>query len=181
MPRPPLSIRWVLLIHHLSYPYGDSVNDLALCSVWYASLDAAVGMIRVYGLAALLSKCDIKSAFQLLHFIPEGVDLLGFWFEEKFYFDKLLSMGCSISFWAFQYLPSKWCASARTSNWNVMHYLDDFLFARKKNASEDLLHFCNVLYKCHRSWASLWFMKNWGPRHNPCLFRHWIRYTTSGF
>lgn len=40
------------LIHHLSYPHGDSVNDTVpeeLCSVWYTSFDQALLVVRCCG------------------------------------------------------------------------------------------------------------------------------------
>lgn len=72
------------LIHHLSYPKGDSVNDAIpelLCSVRYTSFDQAVQMVKRCGPGAEMAKCDIKSAFRLLPVHPEDFDLLGFMFE----------------------------------------------------------------------------------------------------
>ena len=37
---------------------------------------------------AELGKCNIKSAFQLLHVHPTDFDLLGFSFEGSFYMDR---------------------------------------------------------------------------------------------
>ena len=53
------------LIHHLSYPSGDSVNDFIdpnFCSVEYTSFDAAVHMIQDLGQGCLLGKSDISNA-----------------------------------------------------------------------------------------------------------------------
>ena len=50
------------LIHHLSYPAGDSVNDHIdpeLCSVHYTRFDTAVQMVQRLGKGALLGKADI--------------------------------------------------------------------------------------------------------------------------
>lgn len=52
------------LIHHLSYPEGDSVNDFIdpeFCTVQYTKFDQAVKMIQKLGKGALLGKADIKS------------------------------------------------------------------------------------------------------------------------
>ena len=62
------------LIHHLSYPVGESVNDKIpqeLCTVRYTSFDAAIRMVRSCGTGAELGKSDIKSAFLLLLVHPE--------------------------------------------------------------------------------------------------------------
>ena len=57
------------LIHNLSYPHHQSVNDFIDkedCSVNYSSIDDAVRMIQSLGNNALLAKFDVKSAFKLL-------------------------------------------------------------------------------------------------------------------
>ena len=49
------------LIHHLSYPEGDSVNDYidpALCTVNYTSFDEAIKMIQDMGQGCLMAKGD---------------------------------------------------------------------------------------------------------------------------
>lgn len=64
------------LIHHLAYPKVISVNDAIdpkLFSVRYTSFDLAVAMVAKLGKGALLAKCDIKSAFQLLPVHPGGL------------------------------------------------------------------------------------------------------------
>ena len=57
------------LIHHLSYPEGESVDDMIpqeLCTVWYTSFNAAIRMVRAFSNGAELGKANIKSAFCLL-------------------------------------------------------------------------------------------------------------------
>ena len=88
------------LIQHLSHPAGESVNDFidpSLCSVSYSSFDHAVEMISQLGQAAWLGKMDVKSAFRLLKISPNDFQLLGFRLLDKFYVDKVLSLGSSIS------------------------------------------------------------------------------------
>lgn len=88
------------LIHNLSFPTNHSINDFIdkeYCSVKYSSIDDAVKMIQNIGRNALLAKCDIKSAFRLLRLSPIEFDLNSFKFKNKYYFDKCLPMGASIS------------------------------------------------------------------------------------
>ncbi len=88
------------LIHHLSYPKGESVNDFIdprLCSVQYTRFDEAVKMIQELGQGTLLAKADIKSAFRIIIVSPLDFELLGFKFDDKYYFDKCLPFGCSVS------------------------------------------------------------------------------------
>ena len=130
------------MIHHLSFPFGDSINDYIdkeLCTVRYASFDKAVGMIMELGTSAWLAKADIKSAFCLLPVSPLDYELLGFSFNGMFYFDKCLPMGCSISCALFEkfssFLEYRIRLTGTASTPFVTHYLDDFLFMGKSSAS----------------------------------------------
>ena len=88
------------LIHHLSYPEGESLNDYidpSKCSVQYTPFDSAVHMVQDLGKNCQLFKMDIKSAFRIMPIACKDFDQLGFKFENLFYFDKCLGFGCSIS------------------------------------------------------------------------------------
>jgi hypothetical protein len=57
------------LIHNLSYPTRNSVNDFIdpeFCTVRYSGIDDAIDMINRIGKGGKLAKTDIKSAFRLL-------------------------------------------------------------------------------------------------------------------
>ena len=57
------------LIHNLSYPEFDSINegiDKELCTVHYTNFDDAIQLVVRAGKDALLAKADVKSAFRLL-------------------------------------------------------------------------------------------------------------------
>ncbi|XP_041428581.1 uncharacterized protein LOC121396972 [Xenopus laevis] len=121
------------MIHHLSFPAGNSVNDgidPELCTVSYASFDQAIEIIKKCGKGALLAKSDIESAFRLLPIHPECWKLLGFHFEGLFYFDCCLPMGCSLSCYYFEAFATfvQWVVQYETNCKFILHYLDDFLF-----------------------------------------------------
>lgn len=62
---PKLESNEFRIIHHLSFPKGDSLIDElddALCSVSYSAFEDAGGKLRLFGPGALLA----KSAFRLL-------------------------------------------------------------------------------------------------------------------
>ena len=64
------------LIQHLSFPACNFINshiNRDLCTVHYASLDAAVVLARIAGHGAWLAKADVKSAFRLLPIAPRHV------------------------------------------------------------------------------------------------------------
>ena len=84
------------LIHHLSYPHGQSVNDTIpreFSSVSYASLDDAIQLIKATWKGAFLAKTDIEAAFRI---VPIH-HLVGFKWDGKYYFEKCLPMGASSS------------------------------------------------------------------------------------
>jgi hypothetical protein len=68
------------------------------------------------GKGALLDILDIKSAFRLLSVDRADFDLLGIFFEEQYYVDKCLPMGCSISCTLFEKCSSfiQWVVSKGT-------------------------------------------------------------------
>lgn len=121
------------LIHHLSYPAGSSVNDgidSELCKVVYTSFDSALAWVRRYGRGALLAKTDIEAAFRLLPVHPSSFCLLGCTWQDQFYVDCCLPMGCSVSCYFFELFSTflEWVVRQESLVPSVLHYLDDFLF-----------------------------------------------------
>ena len=122
------------MITHLSFPNGDSVNDFidpALTSVHYSNFDTTISIIQKLGRNALIGKLDIKSAFRLLRCYPDDFYLLGFKFQDQYYIDKCMPMGCSISCSTFEKFACflQYELERRTNSNTVDHYLDDFFFA----------------------------------------------------
>ncbi|XP_061196001.1 uncharacterized protein LOC133204278 [Saccostrea echinata] len=133
------------LIHHLSYPENMSINDFIdpeACSVHYSNIDQAAEMISKVGKGAYLAKTDIKSAFRLLSVSPSDFGLLGFRFQDKYYFDKMLPFGSSINCALFDKFASflHWLTQKYSQNDLIIHYLDDFLFCGSPNT-----------FTCHNS------------------------------
>ena len=88
------------LIHHLSFPFSKSVNfhiPKIVSSVHYASIHDAVRLIRRTGRGCELAKTDIKNTFRLIPVSPTDYDLLGMFWENQFYYDRCLPMGCASS------------------------------------------------------------------------------------
>lgn len=127
------------MIHHLSYPYGSSVNDSidsALCKVVYTSFDAALVWVRRYGPGALMAKTDIEAAFRLLPVHPDSFRYLGCFWDGGYYVDRCLPMGCSVSCAYFEKFSSflEWVVRRESEVPSVLHYLDDFLFVGPKGS-----------------------------------------------
>ena len=85
------------LIHNLSAPYdGTSVNDNIddTCkTVKYESIGNIIALLLELGKGAYIAKADVKSAFRLVPVHPSCYPLLGFYFNNQFYFDRCLTMG----------------------------------------------------------------------------------------
>ena len=143
------------LIHNLSFPINHSVNDFIdkqYCSVKYSSIDDAVNMIHRLKKNTLLAKCDVKSAFRLLRLSPGDFDLMGFKFENQYFFDKCLPMGASISSALFESFSTAlhWVVQQQSKNDNILHYLDDFLFGGEAQTSQ-----CHDTLKCFQDSCKL--------------------------
>lgn len=63
----------------------------------YTSFDEVLDMIAERGTGAFLGKMDVRSAFRLLPVNPSNHQLVGFKFNNDFYYDMCLPMCCSIS------------------------------------------------------------------------------------
>ncbi|XP_060571673.1 uncharacterized protein LOC132729851 [Ruditapes philippinarum] len=97
--------------------------------VQYTSFDQAIKMIQDLGQHCKLFKSDIKSAYRLIPIKPSDFELLGFRYNDKFYFDKALPFGASISCRTFERF-SRFLEFRITFNFEsgkLIHYLDDFL------------------------------------------------------
>lgn len=140
------------LIHHLSYPLGSSVNDFIdrkYCTVQYTSFDVAIHMVQDLGQHCLLFKMDIRSAFRLMPVAVSDFDQLGFKFGGKYYFDKCLPFGCSVSCKTWEIFATflEFLVRKKAGSKHLLHYLDDFLGGGKKG-SGDCQHLMQTFRKC---------------------------------
>ena len=106
------------VIHHLSYPEGNSVNDFIpheFSSVHYATIQDAIAVIKKSPSTIYLGKVDIESAFRIIPVSPLDTPLLGFKWNGFFYMDAVLPMGCSSSFSIFEAFSSalEWVAKTK--------------------------------------------------------------------
>ena len=125
------------LIHHISYPPGNSLNDFIdpkLCSVQYTRFDEAIHMIQDLGKGCLLGQSDVKSAFRLLPVLPMAFYQLGFMFDGQYYFDKAMPFGCSISWQTWEHIATfiEFAVARQSPVGKLLHYLDDYLLVAKE-------------------------------------------------
>ena len=115
------------LIHHLSFPFCNSINShipTEASSVHYASIDDAIRLIRRTGRGCALAKTDVKNAFRLIPINPGDYDLLGIFWEGKFYFDRCLPMGASSSckIWEAFSTALEWIARYKLDISGILHF-----------------------------------------------------------
>ena len=121
------------LIHHLSYPKGNSVNDFIppeQSTVKYASVQDAISVIGDMDDPIYLAKFDVLEAFRNLPVNPRDHPLLGIQWQGKYYYDTCLPMGSSSSCFLFESFSTalKWIAQSKFGIKNIVKVLDDFLF-----------------------------------------------------
>lgn len=121
------------LIHDLSYPRGDSVNSAIAKSdsaVYFETMDHCVGLIRQLGRGCYISKADLADAYRILPIHPDDYKFLGFKWQEKYYYDKALVMGCSSSCNIFERFSNfiQWVMKHQLKVDAMSHILDDFIF-----------------------------------------------------
>ena len=110
------------VIHHLSFPYGDSVNDSiprAHTAVQYGSMDDALDIISDLE-HQYLAKTDIVNAFRLIPIAEAEIPLLGFRWRDSVYADRALPMGCASSSQIFQSISDAlmWMAQKKIRRWS---------------------------------------------------------------
>ncbi len=120
------------LIHHLSFPPGDSVNDgipTQQSTVHYEGIDNAIKCIKQLGRGCFMAKTDISNAFRILPICPMQYHCFGFLWRNRNYFDKCLLMDCNSSCQIFETFSNclQWIAHTKLSITHMTHILDDLL------------------------------------------------------
>ena len=148
----------VRVIHDLSWPPGQSVNDFIdkdKFSVQYMSIDNVVSHIQHVGQSALLAKLDLSDAFHHIRVRPQDWELLGSTWPNAdgsidYYVSTVLPFGLRSSpklFTDFA-LASKLIMQARGVSY-VDQYLDDFITVGAPNSYECHNNLSNMLSVCH--------------------------------
>ena len=75
---------------------NDFIPD-QFSSVHYASIGDAITLIKSLGRGCYMAKTDIKSAFRIIPIHPDDYHLLGMTWNNSYFFDRCLPMGCSSS------------------------------------------------------------------------------------
>jgi hypothetical protein len=120
------------MIHHLSAPAGQSINDGISkddFSLHYSSVDDATSILHKLGKGALLAKVDLKSAFRMVPVRREDWELLGIRWKQAFYIDTCLPFGLRSAPFLFNQFAEalQWILQNNYGLHWLIHYLDDYL------------------------------------------------------
>lgn len=143
------------LIHDLSYPENNSVNSqipAVNSQVSYDSIDTVINLVKQFGSGALMAKCDIQDGFRNIPIHPDDYHLLGFMWDNLYYYDKCLPMGASSSCQIFEKLSSslQWIMLNKFFAKGMSHMIDDFFFigpSASKSCFHDLNNFITLCDK----------------------------------
>ena len=123
------------MIIHLSFPYGESINDyidLEKASTHYQTFDDAIKLVIKQGQFYWISKGDVKSAFRVAPVRFKDIKCSGIKFEGQYFVDLALPFGSAISFAIFEDIVTliHWLFEQRMAI-HFVHYLDDYLWVHK--------------------------------------------------
>ena len=95
-----------------------------------------------------MAKTDIKSAFHIIPIHPADFELLRMKWDNLYYYDQALPMGCSTSCSIFESFSTalEWIGISQLQASAVLHILDDFLFiaATQERCAHDLSNFLGL-------------------------------------
>lgn len=116
----------------MSYPPGESVNDFIskeFTSVQYTVISDAIAGIKKLGNFSYLCKTDISNAYRNLPLRPDEYHLFGFKWNDLYYCDRALPMGCASPCQIFERFSSSlhWVCKSYMLEGMIFHILDDFL------------------------------------------------------
>ena len=129
------------MIHHLSAPAGQSINDGIAkdnFSLHYSSVDDATRILSRLGKGAFLAKVDLKSAFRMVPVHRDDWELLGIQWKQAFYVDTCLPFGLRSAPYLFNQFAEalQWILQNNYGFECLIHYLDDYLIITPANFSE---------------------------------------------
>jgi hypothetical protein len=159
----------IRVIHHLSYPVkGDSVNAAIVEKGFaLARFSHAAHAIAKSGRWSWLIKLDVEAAYKQVPVRPEDWHLLGFRWNSKFYYERVLPFGLKSScrLWDLFAAALHFFFEARGVP-VVIHYIDDFLFVLESDQQQlanELL--AQVLALCAALGIPMAPKKTEGPTH----------------
>ena len=122
------------IIFDLSWPLNTSVNmgiDKLLhegleFALQYPTVDHIASLIARKGPGCLIHKCDLRKAYRQFYVDPFDFPLMGFHWNNCYYFDVVLPMGLRSAAMVCQRITSTISYICSQPGFDVLNYLDDF-------------------------------------------------------
>ena len=114
---------------------NDGIPD-SEATIIYDMVNQAITDLSTSGTGSLMIKLDLESAFRHIPVRPADWHLLGFTWEDKFYYDVVLGFGCRSAPYIFNLFGEAlhWIIQRHIPA-RIRHYLDDFLQIHPPSAS----------------------------------------------
>ena len=150
----------------------NSINDgipSEHTTVQYANIDKAISFVRKVGPACFMAKTDIRHAFRLIPIQPNYYPLLGTKWNNEYYYDRCMPMGCASSCKTFERFSTavEWIVKKRLLIEYILHLLDDFfLVASTQELCQKQL---GLFYHCVALWVYPWYQTKHAVHLLPCL------------
>lgn len=120
------------IIHHLSFPHGNSINWYTLeWPCYLARFDDAIAIVRRLGRGCFMAKVDIKAAYRCVPVRPADWPFLGMYWDGTYYFHTTLPFGLrsSCHLWERYATAAQWCLRNVFGVSDILHYVDDSFIA----------------------------------------------------
>ena len=148
------------LIMHLSFPPGDSINDGISVSDFplrYSTVYDAMDSVMHLGRNALMAKIDVKGAFRLCPIHPADHHLLGYQWQGRYYYDRVLPFGLCSAPYIFNCLADaiEWLVRQRGIT-QVHHYTLMTSSLQGHFAHQSVLDTCSALLLSVLTSTSRW-------------------------
>lgn len=104
-------------------------------SLTYPTIDSIVDAVISLGHGCLLYKCDLKKAYRQFPVDPKDYHLLGYTWDNEFYFDMVLTMGLRSAAMACQRSNSAVSWISQQQGCSFFNYLDDFIGVSLSNTT----------------------------------------------
>ena len=135
------------VILNLSYPFqGESVNHSIDKNTYgedeemvlkYPTADDLAKLVRRKGVKAKIMKRDLSRAYRQLFMSPKSIHLLGYFFEERYYYDVTLSMGSKSAAYCCQRTTNAITYIFNKFGYDDINYLDDLGAAEEESKAEE--------------------------------------------
>ena len=145
--RPKKECNELRIIPNLSHPFEEgSVNhsidkttyeDGDAMSVRYPSTDDLARLICRKGRNCKIFIRDLRKAYRQLYMCPGSINLLGFIYDNRFFFDITLSMGSRSTAYCCQRTTNALSQVYRNFGYEDMNYLDNLGAAEEENTAEE--------------------------------------------